>query len=59
MIGVTLEPTRDAAAVASRALEAGLVINAPGSRMLRLLPPLIIDEDDVDRAVALLAASIR
>ena len=59
MVGVTLEPTRDAAAVASRALEAGLVINAPGSRMLRLLPPLIIDEADVDRAVALLAASIR
>ena len=35
------------------------MINVPGERMLRLLPPLIIDEDDVERAVALLAASIR
>ncbi len=33
-------------------------INVPGERMLRLLPPLVIDVDDVDRALDLLSAAI-
>jgi acetylornithine/succinyldiaminopimelate/putrescine aminotransferase len=55
MVGATLAEGRDAAAVASRALEAGLVINVPAERMLRFLPPLVIDADDVDRALAVLS----
>lgn len=50
MVGVTLAGGLDAFDVARRALEAGLVINVPGSGMLRFLPPLVID-DDVDAAM--------
>ena len=59
MIGLTLADGLDAAAVAGRALEAGLVINVPGPGMLRLLPPLVIGADDVDRGLALLAEAVR
>jgi len=51
MVGVTLAEGLDAGAVARRCLEAGLVINVPGERMLRFLPPLVIDEADAGRAV--------
>jgi acetylornithine/N-succinyldiaminopimelate aminotransferase len=51
MVGVTLAGGLDAFDVARRALEAGLVINVPGSGMLRFLPPLVIDDDDVDAAM--------
>ncbi|MQA75396.1 MAG: acetylornithine/succinylornithine family transaminase [Solirubrobacterales bacterium] len=54
MVGVTLVDGLDARAVASRALEAGLVLNVPGDGMLRFLPPLVIGEHEVDEALALL-----
>jgi acetylornithine/N-succinyldiaminopimelate aminotransferase len=59
MAGVTLAEGIDAGAVAARALEAGLVINVPGERMLRLLPPLVIDEADTERALELLDRSLQ
>ncbi|MFZ0530981.1 MAG: acetylornithine transaminase, partial [Propionicimonas sp.] len=43
-----------AAAVARRALEAGLVINAPRPDVLRLAPPLIITDAELDVFVAAL-----
>ncbi len=58
MVGVTLAEGLDAAEVAARALEAGLVINVPGEGMLRFLPPLVIDEGDVDRALEIVSASL-
>jgi acetylornithine/N-succinyldiaminopimelate aminotransferase len=51
MVGATLTSGLDAAAVAVRCLEAGLVTNVPGEGMLRFLPPLVIDEGDVGRAI--------
>jgi len=54
MVGVTLAEGLDAGDVSRRALEAGLVINVPGERMLRLLPPLVIGEAEVDEALAIL-----
>jgi predicted acetylornithine/succinylornithine family transaminase len=51
MVGVTLAGGRDAAEVAAACLEAGLVINVPGEGMLRFLPPLVISEEDVGRAI--------
>jgi len=48
---VTLADGLDAADVARRALDAGLVINVPGPGMLRFLPPLVIGDDDVDAAM--------
>ncbi len=56
MVGASLSEGVDAAEVAARALDAGLVINVPGDSMLRFLPPLVIDEDDVDEALSRLAA---
>jgi acetylornithine/N-succinyldiaminopimelate aminotransferase len=54
MVGVTLADTLDAPEVAARALDAGLVLNVPGPRMLRFLPPLVINEAEVDEALAVL-----
>jgi predicted acetylornithine/succinylornithine family transaminase len=51
MVGVRLEDGLDAAAATSAALERGLVINAPAPATLRLLPPLIVSEDDIDEAL--------
>ena len=48
MVGLTLAEGKDAAAIAAYLLEEGLVLNVPGERMLRLLPPLVIDEGDVE-----------
>jgi acetylornithine/N-succinyldiaminopimelate aminotransferase len=58
MVGLTLTDALDAADVASRALDAGLVLNVPGPGMLRLLPPLVIGESDIDEALRVLQDSI-
>jgi acetylornithine/N-succinyldiaminopimelate aminotransferase len=58
MVGVTLAEGVDAAAVAARALDRGLVLNVPGERMLRFLPPLVIDEGDVDRALEIVVGCL-
>lgn len=58
MVGVGLEEGIDAAAVGADLLERGLVVNVPRPDTLRLLPPLVIDSDHVDRAVALIGESL-
>jgi acetylornithine/N-succinyldiaminopimelate aminotransferase len=58
MVGVGLEEGIDAAAVVADLLERGLVVNAPRPDTLRLLPPLVIDSDHVDLAVALIGESL-
>ena len=58
MVGVTLAEGLDSADVGARCLEAGLVANVPGPGMLRFLPPLIVGEDDIDRAIELIAGSL-
>jgi acetylornithine/N-succinyldiaminopimelate aminotransferase len=58
MIGVGLEEGVDAAAVGADLLERGLVVNIPRPDTLRLLPPLVIDSDHVDRAVGLIGESL-
>jgi acetylornithine/succinyldiaminopimelate/putrescine aminotransferase len=35
-------------------MERGILVNAVGDRILRMLPPLVIDESDCDRVVAAL-----
>ena len=62
MVAVTLDDGIDAAAVATAALAERLVLNVPGERMLRFLPPLIVGEPEIDEALvrvgrALAAAS--
>ena len=58
MLGVGLEEGRDAKDVTARCLEGGLVINAPEQRTLRLLPPLVIDRSDAERAAEIIAAAL-
>jgi acetylornithine aminotransferase len=50
MLGIELEnPCKE---LVGRALEAGLLINVTAERVVRLLPPLIIDTDEADRIAA-------
>jgi predicted acetylornithine/succinylornithine family transaminase len=58
MVGVGLEEGIDAAAAGADLLERGLVVNVPRSDTLRLLPPLVIDSDHVDKAVGLIGESL-
>jgi acetylornithine/N-succinyldiaminopimelate aminotransferase len=45
--------------VAADALTAGLVVNAVNDRALRLAPPLLVTDDEVDEAVAILATVLQ
>ncbi len=58
MVGVGLADGIDAAAVAADLLGRGLVVNAPRPDTLRLLPPLVVDSDQIDRAVGLIGESL-
>ena len=55
MLGVELVAP-DAKRVLRESLERGLIVNAVGDHILRLLPPLIITKEDVDQAMSVLAA---
>jgi acetylornithine/N-succinyldiaminopimelate aminotransferase len=58
MIGVGLAAGIDGAAVGADLLGRGLIVNVPRPDTLRLLPPLLIDSDHADRAVALIGESL-
>jgi acetylornithine/succinyldiaminopimelate/putrescine aminotransferase len=58
MLGVGLGEGLDSATIAADLLERGAVVNAPEPRTLRLLPPLTIDDSQIDRAVALIGESL-
>jgi predicted acetylornithine/succinylornithine family transaminase len=53
MVGIELA-AEGARKAQSAALERGLIINAIGDTILRLLPPLIVTQDEIDHAVAIL-----
>jgi acetylornithine/succinyldiaminopimelate/putrescine aminotransferase len=56
---VGLELSQDALPVANGALDRGLIVNRTSGNVIRLLPPYIVSEKDVDEAVGILDASIR
>jgi acetylornithine/N-succinyldiaminopimelate aminotransferase len=58
MVGVALEPGVDAAAVGADLLRRGLVVNVPAPSTLRLLPPLVVESSQVERAVGLIGDSL-
>jgi acetylornithine/N-succinyldiaminopimelate aminotransferase len=58
MAGVSLDEGVDAAGVRDRCLDAGLVVNSPGAAMLRFLPPLVIQEAEVDKALSVLGEAL-
>jgi acetylornithine/N-succinyldiaminopimelate aminotransferase len=58
MIAVALEEGIDAAAVGADLLGRGLIVNVPAPSTLRLLPPLIVDADQIDHGVTLIGESL-
>ena len=58
MVGVGLEGGIDAAAVGADLLERGLIVNVPEPGTIRLLPPLVVDAEQIERAVALIGQSL-
>jgi acetylornithine/N-succinyldiaminopimelate aminotransferase len=57
MIGIELE--RPCGDIVKRALAAGLVINVTADKVIRLLPPLVIREDEARQLVSLLAPLVK
>lgn len=57
MIGIELD--RPCAALVQRALDAGLLINVTAERVIRLLPPLIIEQAEADTLLRKLSELIR
>jgi predicted acetylornithine/succinylornithine family transaminase len=53
-----LDLTVDAAPVVAAALERGLLINRTASTVVRLLPPFVVTESDIDEAAGILDAAL-
>lgn len=49
-----LELDRDAASIVGAALDLGLLVNRTAERVVRILPPLVISQQEVDAGLALL-----
>jgi acetylornithine/N-succinyldiaminopimelate aminotransferase len=58
MVGVGLADGIDAAAIGADLLDRGLVVNVPAPDTIRLLPPLIVDDEQVEHAVQLIGQSL-
>jgi acetylornithine/N-succinyldiaminopimelate aminotransferase len=58
MLGAGLDAGLDAGAIGADLLKRGLIVNVPEPGTLRLLPPLTVDADQVERAVATIDASL-
>jgi predicted acetylornithine/succinylornithine family transaminase len=58
MVGVGLEEGIDAPEVGADLLRRGLVVNVPAPSTLRLLPPLLVEPDQIERAVGLIGESL-
>jgi predicted acetylornithine/succinylornithine family transaminase len=58
MLGIGLDEDIDASALGSDLLRSGLVVNVPEPGTVRLLPPLVIETAQSERAVALFRDSL-
>lgn len=58
MVGIDFSDEVDAPELSARLLEAGLVTNATGPSTLRLLPPLIVGEEEIDRALEIVRSCV-
>ena len=57
MIGVEL--ARPCSEIVRRGLEAGIVVNVTADKVIRLLPPLVIKEEEARQVVAILAPLVK
>jgi acetylornithine/N-succinyldiaminopimelate aminotransferase len=51
MLGIALRPGLDATEIAARLLDDGLIVNVPSPHTLRLLPPLVVTDSDIQEAL--------
>lgn len=58
MVGLDLADGLEAPAVGADLLERGLVVNVPGPSTLRLLPSLLVESSQVERAVGVIGESL-
>jgi len=58
MVGVELDAGIDAPALGADLLSRGLVVNVPCPSTLRLLPPLLVESDQIERAIGLIGESL-
>jgi acetylornithine/N-succinyldiaminopimelate aminotransferase len=58
MVGVGLEDGLDAAALGADLLQRGLVVNVPAPSTLRLLPSLLVEPAEIERAVGLIGEAL-
>jgi predicted acetylornithine/succinylornithine family transaminase len=58
MLGVGLEEGIEAGALAADLLGRGLVVNVPGRDTIRLLPPLVVESGQLERAIRLFGESL-
>ena len=62
LVGCELDPDKvkiSAFELVTRAMDSGLIINATSENTIRLAPPLIIEDADIDRAVEIISSSAR
>ena len=57
MLGVVLNH-ENAAAVETKARELGLIINAPSANVLRIVPPLVITDSELQAGIELLTQAL-
>jgi acetylornithine/succinyldiaminopimelate/putrescine aminotransferase len=55
---VGIELDRPAGPIVQGCRDRGLLVLTAGDQILRMTPPLVIDEADVDRALAILEAAL-
>jgi acetylornithine/N-succinyldiaminopimelate aminotransferase len=58
LVGIPVRPPHQVAAIVAEARHCGLLIGSAGNNTLRLAPPLIVSDSEVERAVSLLASVI-
>jgi acetylornithine/N-succinyldiaminopimelate aminotransferase len=58
MVGIGLAEGIDAQTIGADLLHRGLVVNVPAPATLRLLPPLLVDSSQIERAVGLIGESL-
>jgi predicted acetylornithine/succinylornithine family transaminase len=58
MLGVGLDQGIDAHELGADLLQRGLIVNVPEPGTVRLLPPLILSDEDAEQAVSLLAEAL-
>ena len=54
LIGVEMRRPESAAELARRALAAGLLLNVTAERVLRIAPPLVVTDAEIDEGLAIL-----